>query len=78
MGSKYPVLKPSEITRVLRKLGYKFKSQAGSHMKYERVSKTGLKRTVIVPDHDEVAKGTFQSILEQAGISLDDFMKKLK
>jgi len=27
--------------------------------------------------HDEVAKGTLKSILEQAGISLEDFLKYL-
>ena len=72
MGSRYPVLKPSEIIRVLKSFGFVFKSQKGSHVKYVKPPKTA-----IVPMHDEVAKGTLQSILEQAGISLDSFMSKL-
>ena len=72
MGSKYPVLKSSEIIRVLKSFGFVFKSQKGSHAKYVKPP-----RTAIVPMHDEVAKGTLQSILEQAGISLDSFMSKL-
>jgi len=28
--------------------------------------------------HDEVAKGTLNSILELAGITLEDFLEKLK
>ena len=77
MGSKYPVLKPLEVIRVLEKLGFVFKSQKGSHAKYVKLSKNQPTKTVIVPMHDEVAKGTLQSILEQAGLSLDDFLAYL-
>ena len=77
MGSKYPVLKPSEIIGVLKKLGFNFKSQKGSHAKYEKSLAGTPARTTIVPMHDEVAKGTLQSILEQAGLSLDEFMREL-
>ena len=72
MGSKYPVLKPSEIISVLLKSGFVFKSQRGSHAKYEKDG-----RPVIIPMHDEVAKGTLKSILLQAGMELDDFLKLL-
>jgi predicted RNA binding protein YcfA (HicA-like mRNA interferase family) len=77
MGSKYPVLPPSDIIRVLRKFGFVFKSQKGSHVKYSKIVKGLPTRIAIIPNHDEVAKGTLQSILEQADISLDEFMKKL-
>jgi predicted RNA binding protein YcfA (HicA-like mRNA interferase family) len=70
---KYPVLKPAEIIKVLRKFGFVFKSQKGSHAKYVKI---GLPtKTVIIPMHNEVARGTLQSILEQAGLSLEEFMK---
>ncbi|HOJ12214.1 MAG TPA: type II toxin-antitoxin system HicA family toxin [Clostridiales bacterium] len=43
-----------------------------------KLRKTGkIEKTVIVPNHYEVAKGTLQSILEQAGISLEKFLKKI-
>ncbi|MCL2815813.1 MAG: type II toxin-antitoxin system HicA family toxin [Oscillospiraceae bacterium] len=72
MPSKYPVLTPNEIIRVLKKFGFSFVSQRGSHMKYSN----GVRMT-IVPDHYEVAKGTLRSILELAGVELDDFLAKL-
>lgn len=72
MPSKYPVLKPSEITRALERFGFRLASRKGSHMKYVRGH-----RTTIVPNHDEVAKGTLKSILELAGIELDDFLDML-
>ena len=72
MGSKYPVLPPQKIIKVLEKNGFRFASQKGSHMKYV---KNDL--IVIVPNHDEVAKGTLKSILAMAHIDLDDFLKEL-
>ena len=77
MGSKYPVLKPSEIIRVLKEFGFVFKSQRGSHAKFVKSTENAPVKTVIVPMHEEVAKGTLQSILEQADISLDMFKSKL-
>jgi len=74
MGSRYPVLKSSEIIRGLKKFGFMFKSQRGSHAKYVKNAKGLPTKTVIIPMHDEVAKGTLQSILAQAGLSLDEFL----
>lgn len=34
-------------------------------------------RVVIIPNHTEIAKGTLKSILNQAGIELDDFLKEI-
>jgi len=73
MGSKYPVLTPKEIIRVLEKFNFRFVSQKGSHMKYS----DGL-HVVIIPNHDEIARGTFKSILSMSGISLEDFLIELK
>jgi predicted RNA binding protein YcfA (HicA-like mRNA interferase family) len=75
MGSKYPVLSPDKIIRVLIKLGFYKVSQKGSHVKYKKDGEPT--RIVIIPMHNEVAKGTLQSILEQAGISLEEFLEKL-
>ena len=72
MGSKYPVLSPDEIIKILNKFGFGKVSQKGSHVKLRKEEPV---RTVIIPMHYEVAKGTLQSILEQAGISIEDFLK---
>ncbi|MGI6451221.1 MAG: type II toxin-antitoxin system HicA family toxin [Desulfitobacteriia bacterium] len=75
MGSKYPVLKPSEIISALNQFGFKVISQKGSHIKLRKEG--SIVKTVIVPNHYEIAKGTLQSILEQAGIILEEFTTKL-
>jgi len=72
MGSKYPVLKLNEVISALSRKGFVYKSQRGSHAKY-----TNGKRIYIIPMDDEVAKGTLKSILTQAGIELEEFLKLL-
>ena len=72
MGSKYPVLKPNEIIAVLKKIGFVIVSQKGSHIKLR--NEGNKSRTVIIPNHYEVAKGTLKAILEQAGLTLEEFI----
>lgn len=45
-------------------------SQKGSHRKFKKGD-----RVVIVPMHPEIAKGTLKSILQQAGMSLEELMQ---
>lgn len=73
MPPKYPVLKPQVIISALQKFGFSFVSQKGSHAKY-----SDGHRVVIIPMHDEVAKGTLRSILDMAGLSLEEFMTRLQ
>lgn len=72
MGSKYPVLPPEKVLKTLKKFGFEYISQKGSHMKY-----SNGKYTTIIPMHPEVAKGTLKSILNMAHIDLDDFLNEL-
>jgi len=72
MSDKYPLLAPREIIAALQKIGFVFRSQRGSHAKY---TKPGF--VVIIPMHNEVARGTLKSILRQAGLELAEFLKLL-
>jgi len=69
---RYPILKPNEIISALSRKGFYFKSQKGSHAKY-----TNGSRTVIIPMHDTVARGTLKSILMQANIEIEEFIELL-
>jgi len=69
---KYPILRPNEIISALTRKGFYFKSQKGSHAKY-----TNGSHNVIIPMHDTVARGTLKSILTQANIELEEFLKFL-
>lgn len=75
MSSKYPILPPKKIIKIMeQKFGFERVSQKGSHVKYRNVY---TQKVFIIPMHKEIAAGTFKSILEQANIELEDFLKYL-
>ena len=74
MSSKYPILPPNKIIKVMKKFGFEKCSQKGSHAKYINLERGKI---FIIPMHYEVAKGTLKSILEQADIDLEKFLKEL-
>ena len=56
----------------LQRAGFSVISQKGSHIKlHKREQEKSL--TAIVPNHKEIAIGTFNSILKQAGMSKKEF-----
>ena len=58
----------NQIIKILRKKGFIFISQKGSHVKYRKIGKPTL--TVIVPaTRKEIPHGTLRSILRQAGLT---------
>jgi len=65
LSNGLPVVSGAKVERALRRAGFARTSQRGSHIKLRNESG----RTVIVPLHDELARGTLASILKQAGLS---------
>ena len=60
------------ILATLKRAGFTIVSQKGSHIKLKGIRKRRL-LTVIVPNHSEVARGTFGSILRQADMTQVEF-----
>lgn len=60
------------IIKTLRRANFKIVSQKGSHIKLRGII-DGELQTVIVPDHKEVAQGTFKSILSQSILTKSEF-----
>ncbi len=61
-----------ETLKALHKAGFEIYSQKGSHIKLRGIH-NGRFQTVIVPNHKEIAKGTFSSILAQADMTRQEF-----
>lgn len=55
--------------RALENVGFTQVSQKGNHVKL----RNDAGRTVIIPFHRELARGTLASILRQAGLSAEEF-----
>ena len=62
--------------RALGKLGFKKVRQRGSHVILKKLTSHGTTGCV-VPDHKELAIGTLRSILRQAKVTPEEFMKAL-
>jgi predicted RNA binding protein YcfA (HicA-like mRNA interferase family) len=62
----------AEATRALKRFGYVEIRQTGSHL-ILRMNE----RTVVVPQHKPLKPGTLKGIIEQAGLTLEQFVEKL-
>ncbi|MCB2213355.1 type II toxin-antitoxin system HicA family toxin [bacterium] len=74
MTPRFPTLTPRKMVKALKKAGFREHSQKGSHL-YLRHSDG---RWTTVPMHArDLKRGLMFSILEQADINPDDFLKLL-
>lgn len=70
---KLPSFKPREVVKRLRKLGFMEHHQVGSHLTMKH---SGTKKRAVIPLHlKDIKKGTLLSLLREAGIDEDDFVK---
>lgn len=58
--TKLPRITGRECVKALRKVGYYFKRQEGSHIILRRDDPFGQ---VVVPDHKELDRGTLRAII---------------
>ncbi|MGB9929827.1 MAG: type II toxin-antitoxin system HicA family toxin [Methanosarcina sp.] len=73
---KLPILSAREVIKALSNQGFQVVSQKGSHIKMKRISLNET-RVVIIPDHSEIPMGTLKSIIRQAGMTEEEFIKLL-
>ena len=74
--AKLPVLSGKEIIKVLSKIDYKHIRTSGSHMIMVKQNENG-KKTLPVPNHKELAKGTLKAIMKQTDLTLEDLLNLL-
>jgi predicted RNA binding protein YcfA (HicA-like mRNA interferase family) len=76
--AKLPIVSSKEIIRVLKRMGFEHapKRGKGSHLAFMKKS-DGRTRLVIIPDKNEIPRGTLLSILNQAGLTKEEFVKVL-
>ena len=73
MAGNIPVLKPKLVIRTLERNGFYVHHVSGSHY---ILKKDGLR--VTVPYHNKDLKpGTLKSIIEQAGLTVEEFLDLL-
>ena len=57
-----------EAVRALRRAGFETVRQTGSHLIMRKAS-----RTVVVPQHKPIKPGTLKGLIEQAGMTVEEF-----
>ena len=65
-------LSGQDIAKALQRLGFVVVRQRGSHIRLENGA-----RRVTVPNHGEVNVRTLASILDQAGVTIDELQEEL-
>ena len=70
---KLPVLSWREVLKALSKAGFQPVRQSGS---YIVVESTGGK-SLTVPRHNEIRRGTLLTIIEEAGLTREQFLRLL-
>jgi len=63
------------VIKALAKIGFTVVGRRGSHIRLKRKDSKTL--IVIVPDHNELARGTLKSVLRQANLSREEFLALL-
>ena len=61
-----------DVVKALHRLGFIVDHQRGSHIFLHNLERN---ISVIVPNHKEIKKGTLNSILNKAGLSLEELKK---
>ncbi|MFH1956852.1 MAG: type II toxin-antitoxin system HicA family toxin [bacterium] len=72
--SKLPVLSGAELIRVLKKIDYYIREQEGSHIHLRH----SWRKSLTVPNHRTVARGTLRVIIKETGLSRSEFLEILK
>lgn len=70
-----PLLKPREVVRIFKRLGWEVARQKGSHI---ILVKEGHIATLSIPNHPEVARGTLRSLIGKAGLTVEEFLDALR
>ena len=74
---KLPLLTANELAKIIKKFGFEFKRQEGSHMFFEHSDG----RTTIIPNHpgEDIDRGLLNKIVKHdLKISREGFLKLVK
>lgn len=73
MSERLPAFRAQAIVRKLRKAGFEFDRQAkGSHEIWRHPQ---TRRRVVIPNHPgDIPRGTLHKIIQQSGLSIEEFV----
>ena len=75
--SKLPLLTAQELSKILKRIGFEFKRQEGSHMFFEHSDG----RTTVIPNHpaEDIDRGLLNKIVKHdLQMSREEFLRYAK
>lgn len=63
---KLKVLSGKDVVSILETFDFSVAGQKGSHVKLKRTHNNGTKQVLVIPNHQELDKGTLKAIYNQA------------
>jgi predicted RNA binding protein YcfA (HicA-like mRNA interferase family) len=73
--SKFPVDAPkNKVLRTFERLGFRLVRE-GNHISMERQNPDGTRTLMTMPNHKTMKGSTLRTIIGQAGISREDFLR---
>ena len=69
---KLPRISGYDLVKILSRKGFYIKHRVGSHVVLRRDNPFAQ---TVVPQHDELDRGTLRAILKQTGLTLEDLEK---
>lgn len=76
-GRRLPSLKARDVIRALQKAGFSIVRTTGSHYRLVHDSDPTRQTTVPVHTRKDIPRGTLRSIIDQAGLTVDEFIDLL-
>ena len=73
--SRLPIFTWQQVTSALKRAGFVFDRQKGSHMVYYHPE---TNRTVVIPRHREIKAGTLREILRESNLTREEFRRLLE
>lgn len=67
-----PVLSAKQLVAALQRNGFVWKRQRSTHITLQHPDG----RTVVVPDHKTIAKGTLRAMLRDTKLNIEDITRK--
>ena len=72
---KLPVVSGPQAIKAFGKIGYVVDRQRGSHIILRQPE--APHRRLSIPNHKVVAKGTLRTLIKEAGLEIDEFIRLL-
>ena len=63
-----------DFRKAVARIGFEFRRQRGSHMVLFR---TAPSTTLVVPDHDVLKVGLLRKLIDQSGLTTEEFLELL-